>query len=251
MQTWGDAVTRLSGGYQKVTSGNLNTARVDLTQAQTKWWKGRHQEVEDALHAREAEVGEQQSGAMQRAYLSAKTRLQAAGMSEDERETIALQTALNSASGRNETEAFEMARTQESAAFDQASRQWQAENDAYLRGAPNANQPGPAPNPANYFTIGAPNTVPTVVNIQVPSYPGGPPRNLNMVKYGSPQPATQKLAPIGDTVAAWRKQGLVDPVQLRKKLATVGYSTSDINNAVPIPHVPITKLPPMLQNYLP
>lgn len=230
MAQFGDAITKLSTGYQKETSGDVNVARVPWLQAQTGWWKQRHGEVMAALKAREAEVGEQQSGAMQRAYLSAKTRTDIAGRSDDEREAIAMQTALNLASYHSEDEAYK-------AAVDEANRTdaqnlavWKEQNESAARtGGQLTPAPALTPIVVNGGQPGGTNVTVQIVDPRDPTKV----RTVTVPNHGAP--ARAPLQPVGQFLQEARMHGVTDPAQLRRAMKDAGYSPAQINLAVPPP----------------
>lgn len=232
MSQFGDAITKLSSGYQKETSGDVNVARVPFIQAQTDYWRNWRTRAKMQYDAALQRVGVQQSGAMQRAYLSANTRTDIAGRSADEREAIAVQTALNVAQGRNQDEAYREAVNQANRQDAENLEVWKVQNAAALK----ASQPGIAPPALTPITVNS-SGPPITVNVVDPATGNvrrvaAPSTTLN-----GQNPATGHLPPIQSQIsqaeAAYKAAGKpLDISAIRNTLLNAGYSAAQVNSAL-------------------
>ena len=226
MSVWGDVTQKVPKAYDQMTGGNVNDARVGLIQAQTAWWKQKHTEVMAALQAKERTVGAQQAGAMQRAYLSARTRLQSANMSNDAREYIAMQTAMNTDARTSFDQAFTAAQHTADQQFSEASSNWRAEAAIAAKG-PNPNAAlqalGPPPQ-ASQFTVNMPASAPPTI-VMVPTADG---RKVPVV-----QPRLS-LPPITEEIRQAKAAGVTDLHTIRDTLHRAGYSQQQIDQAIPL-----------------
>jgi hypothetical protein len=225
--TWGPAAKQLPGGFSQITNAEYTAGpKTDLTEAQAGWWKQRHGEVMAALKAREAEAGAAQAGLMQRAYLSAKTRTDIAGRSDDEREAIAMQTALNLATYHNEDQAYR-------AAVDEANRSdaqnlavWKEQNQSAARTGGQLSAP---PTMAPIVIPQAGNSTPVTINIVDPRT--GQVKTVTAPRLPPPPPPPRRV-PIAQEIAEAHRAGITDRNVIASQLIQAGYSQAQVNAAL-------------------
>ena len=237
MSQFGDAVTKFSSGYQKETSGDVNAARVPFIQAQTDYWRNWRTRAKMQYDAALQRVGAQQSGAMQRAYVSAGTRSEIAGRSADEREAIAVQTALNVAQGRNQDEAYREAVNQADHQDAINLETWKVQNEAAIK----AGQPQLAPPALTPITVNT-SSPPITINMVDPRT--GQIKPVTIPNHGNPS-APPLRQPVGQFLQEARMHGVTDPAQQRRAMKDDGYTAAQINSAVPL-----QPLNPGVRNYL-
>lgn len=169
-------------GAERLANANYtNKGRLPLAQAQAQWWGQRHSEVMAQLQAKFKLANAAQQAAMARAELSARTRLQASSMSNDERDYIATLTALNVANHQDENQAFQAAMAQ----YKSAASQWATQEKQYNLGL--GADPGAAPTPQQYI-VGAPAAgTPSITTVQI-VLPDGTVRNAPVVQSNLPKP---------------------------------------------------------------
>ena len=165
IERWGKFAAVVPKGFQETAGGQYDLqGRIPLAQAQAAFWKEKPAILREQMRAEMARVGAQQAGAMQRAYVSANAAMARTQYSGDEREAIAIQTALNVAQGKSQQQAYQEAK-------DKADQQDKINLDVYNREAAAATKLGeqlpepPAPTPITVST-GAPSVSVTVVDPQ-------------------------------------------------------------------------------------
>jgi len=218
------ALASLSG----IRGQEIIKGKIPLEQAQAGWWKQKHSEVMATLQNRLATVSAQVRGRANAAAASARARLSSSGMAADQKEFIALQTGLNVANGRNETEAH----TEAMAQYHTAASQWLAQSKSYAAGT--GPDPGAAPTPQQ-FTVNLPSQgSPSVVVVTVPM-PDGTVRKIPMVQPHGNQPrhVAPTVVPIAQEIAAAHAHGVTDPNVIRSVLLQHGHSQAEIDRALP------------------
>jgi hypothetical protein len=172
-------------GTERFAAGAEHLTRAQLDQAQAAYWRDRPAFLRQELQAKMQMAGAAQAAAMQRAYLYAKTRLATAAMGADEREAIALQTALQLAQYHNQDEAFRASEAQANAANQTVRQTYEEQLRAYYAGDTNA--PTTMPQPPQYV---APPSPPVTTNIYMVQ-PNGQVKQMKvpaLPNYTTPRP---------------------------------------------------------------
>jgi hypothetical protein len=199
-------------------------AKTDLTAAQAGWWRGRHNEVMQALSVRLQTADAATRQRAEAARLHAKTALAVGrgGLSNDEREYIATLAALNGANGQESTQAFNEAMKQ----FGAASQQWQAQQKIYQQTgqAPAGFDPSNPPQAQTFINNMQP-AAPSVNYINV-TLPDGSVRKAPVITRTLPQ---QKHDPkkARELVQVSRANNFSDD-EIREKMEGLGYTPQEI-----------------------